>query len=168
MKSSARKRTRLGRSTQPSPGFQTAPVDGTASGSTPGTRLATSSRSSSWLSYPRSCSQRCQSHIRWAAVGVVQARPPSKRIQSLTGWWATSVRYRSMPAIRSRWYESARTPAEFSQDSDRPEAALVSSPSVISTTSTPARASWWAVDTPRTPPPMTAVRGSLLVMVFLL
>src|SRR5215204_1141877 len=46
--------------------------------------------------------------------------------------------------------------AEFSQDKDRPEAPLASAPSVTSHTLAPRRARWYALETPITPPPMTA------------
>ena len=51
-----------------------------------------------------------------------------------------------------------RSPAEFSQDSERPVASLARPRSVRRITEAPSRSRWTAVETPRMPPPMTATR----------
>src|SRR3954453_8774179 len=63
-----------------------------------------------------------------------------------------------MPIIRSRWYSGQRMPAEFRQESERPDAPLAGAPSVTRVTLTPRRARWTAEETPKTPPPITATR----------
>src|SRR5829696_7706671 len=57
--------------------------------------------------------------------------------------------------------------AEFSQESDRPEAPLASAPSVTNHTLAPRRARWYALETPIAPPPMTATLGCVWLLMLL-
>src|SRR5690349_15755338 len=61
-----------------------------------------------------------------------------------------------MPIMRSRWYSAERIRAEFSQESERPDAPLAKGPSVTRVTRAPRRARCTADETPKTPPPITA------------